>query len=140
MASRRTTASMRRPRSRSGRRRCAAAAMPPAKSLSERVTDSGAACTAAVTEALDMEETSGERERIEPRGALSRPRRLKPVPAALCLSLGIEVARELPNRESPAEAGLSGEWTARNGTAEAARGSALFGGYGLRLRTIRGGI
>jgi hypothetical protein len=32
-----------------------------------------------------MEETSGERGRIEPTGALSRPLRLKPVPADLSL-------------------------------------------------------
>jgi hypothetical protein len=33
-----------------------------------------------------MKETSGERERAEPAGALSRPDRLKPVPAVLSLS------------------------------------------------------
>ena len=33
-----------------------------------------------------MKETSGEQERVEPRGALSGPERLKPVPVILCLS------------------------------------------------------
>ena len=42
-----------------------------------------------------MKRTSGERERAEPAGALSRPDRLKPVPAGLSLSLA--------SRQSPAE-------------------------------------
>jgi hypothetical protein len=45
----------------------------------------GAAARAAVTERSFMEGTSGERERGEPTGALSRPHRLKPVPADLSL-------------------------------------------------------
>ena len=48
---------------------------------------SGAAAKAAAeAEVVVMEGTSGERERVEPRGALSRPHRLKPVPAVLSLS------------------------------------------------------
>ena len=46
----------------------------------------GAAGAAGEMERLDMEKTSGERERSEPGGALSRPQRLKSVPAALFLS------------------------------------------------------
>jgi hypothetical protein len=45
----------------------------------------GAAGTAADAEAIVMEVTSGERETEEPAGALSRPHRLKPVPANLFL-------------------------------------------------------
>src|ERR1700733_4393353 len=37
-------------------------------------------------EGLVMKRTSGEQERAEPQGALSRPDRLKPVPAGLSLS------------------------------------------------------
>jgi hypothetical protein len=42
--------------------------------------------TAAELEGFVMKETSGERERAEPPGALSRPDRLKPVSADLSLS------------------------------------------------------
>jgi hypothetical protein len=47
-----------------------------------------------------MKETSGERERYEPESALSRPHRLKSVPAVLSL-LGIGCEDAL-NRKSPA--------------------------------------
>jgi hypothetical protein len=47
---------------------------------------SGAAAKAAVEAGfIGMKGTSGEPERVEPRGALSRPQRLKPVPAILSL-------------------------------------------------------
>src|SRR5579859_5459762 len=42
--------------------------------------------TAAELEGFVMKRTSGEQERAEPLGALSRPDRLKPVPAGLSLS------------------------------------------------------
>ena len=50
-----------------------------------RLAASGAAADAEA-EAIVMEDTSGERETEEPAGALSRPHRLEPVPAFLCLS------------------------------------------------------
>jgi hypothetical protein len=52
-------------------------------------------------ESFDMKETSGERERYEPGSALSRPHRLKSVPAVLSL-LGIDV--RMPSKgKSPAQ-------------------------------------
>src|ERR1700741_5179493 len=48
--------------------------------------DGPAERAAGESEGVVMEETSGERERAEPPGALSRPDRLKPVPAVLSLS------------------------------------------------------
>src|ERR1700730_5855373 len=75
-------ASMRLPRSRSGRRSLAAWA---------RGADAGARGRYSARADVDlgafvMKGTSGERERAEPPGALSRPERLKPVPADLSLS------------------------------------------------------
>jgi len=49
-------------------------------------SDGAAERAAAELEGFVMKETSGERERAEPAGALSRPDRLKPVPADLSLS------------------------------------------------------
>jgi hypothetical protein len=48
--------------------------------------DGAAERAGAELEGFVMKETSGERERAEPPGALSRPDRLKPVPAVLSLS------------------------------------------------------
>ena len=73
------------PRSRWGRRSCAALAIAAASSASWRSGSGAAATAAAEAEMIVMEETSGERERAEPPGALST-RRLKPVPAVLSLS------------------------------------------------------
>src|SRR5574337_1722844 len=49
-------------------------------------SDGTAERAAAELEGFVMKRTSGERERAEPMGALSRPDRLKPVPAGLSLS------------------------------------------------------
>ena len=73
---------MRRPRSRSGRRSRAAWAM----AADAAASDGAAERAAAELEGFVMKGTSGERERAEPPGALSRPDRLKPVPAGLSLS------------------------------------------------------
>ena len=71
-----------RPCSRSGRRNRAAWAM----AADAAASDGAAERAAAEIEGFVMKETSGERERAEPPGALSRPDRLKPVPAVLSLS------------------------------------------------------
>src|SRR5579872_3305885 len=73
---------MRRPHSRSGRRSRAAWAM----AADAATCDGAAERAAAELEGFVMKETSGERERAELPGALSRPDRLKPVPAVLSLS------------------------------------------------------
>jgi hypothetical protein len=58
--------------------------------------DGTAERAAAELEGFVMKRTSGEQERAEPQGALSRPDRLKPVPAGLFLSLASRL-------ESPTE-------------------------------------
>src|SRR5437764_14920095 len=73
---------MRRPCSRSGRRSRAAWAV----AADAAAGDGAAERVAAELEGFVMKETSGERGRAEPPGSLSRPDRLKPVPAVLSLS------------------------------------------------------
>src|SRR5579872_2898814 len=82
IAARRMLASIRRPRSRSGRISLAASAMAAGAGASDGIAER----TAAELEGFVMKRTSGEQERAEPLGALSRPDRLKPVPAGLSLS------------------------------------------------------
>ena len=95
---------------------------------------------AAEMERFDMEETSREREWTEPRGALSRPRRLKPVPAVLFLFLGIgrhEALNEKARRGGRAYPMTGCENTERP---KPRRGLSLFGGDGMWIHPVRGGI
>src|SRR5438105_13660750 len=86
MMVRRLAASMRRPRARWGRMSRAAVTMWAAESApAGKAADRAAAIAVTEEDGIVMKKTSGERGRIEPRGALSRPRRLKPVPARLFL-------------------------------------------------------
>jgi hypothetical protein len=73
--------------------------MPADESVDVQASELSGAGTAE-RESFDMKETSGERERYEPGSALSRPHRLKSVPAVLSL-LGIGCEGAL-NRKSPA--------------------------------------
>src|SRR5215208_300725 len=97
-----------------------------------------AAGAAAEMERLDIEKTSGERERSEPGGALSRTRRLKPVPAVLSLSPWA-IGGEQPlngkarhdGRACPTIGGEGG------GGPNRPAAFALFGGDRMRLRLVR---
>jgi hypothetical protein len=87
MAVRSICASTRAPRSRWGSRIRAAWAMASAVIETAGAGRSGpAAMTAEQPSVLIMMRISGEREQVEPKGALSRPHRLKPFPAVLSLS------------------------------------------------------
>src|SRR5216683_802025 len=88
---------------------------------------------------IRREETSGERERIEPQGALSRPHRLKPVPASLSLSPEIQATGDAPKRESPAQGPgfRSGE---NAGWPKPPRRLALFSSDGTRWLLVRSRI